>query len=196
MLAEFSDWLMRTYSVKMLNIEFSQLLGSKTNKYRLMLVIESQKDYQKIHALLLGPAEEAKRPITDEFRRLALKYQLTADEQLRDIFVTCVDFSNEAMTDANWNAANEVKRRIKRKYPVVWDIRPMFSGSVVFYYSDFDVTINENKGISAAITNDYYSILKKYDELNYFTRENSMLKFDSKENFDKTYKGNFYYYMH
>jgi hypothetical protein len=70
----------------------------------------------------------------------------------------------------------------------------MFSGSVVFYYSDLDIAINESKGISKSITSDYYEILKKYDELNYFTRENIRLKFDSKENLDKNYAGSFFYY--
>jgi hypothetical protein len=70
----------------------------------------------------------------------------------------------------------------------------MFSSSVVFYYSDADITVNENNGISKAIMDTYYSILKKYDELNYFTRENIRLKFDSKENLDKNYQGNLFYY--
>jgi len=36
--------------------------------------------------------------------------------------------------------------------------------------------------------------LKAYDVLDYFTRENISLKFDSKENLDKNYDGNLFYY--
>jgi hypothetical protein len=70
----------------------------------------------------------------------------------------------------------------------------MFTASVVFYHSDVDIMTNENNGLSNSITNDYYSILKKYDELNYYTRENISLKFDSKENLDKNFEGSLFYY--
>lgn len=63
-----------------------------------------------------------------------------------------------------------------------------------FYYFDADIVVNENNGISKAITDTYYSILKEYDKPNYFTSENISLKFDSKENLDKNYQGNLFYY--
>jgi hypothetical protein len=123
-----------------------------------------------------------------------LKYGFTDEANLENLFVIYNDFSDEARVAANWKAAEEVKTQIKSKYPVVWNVITMFSGSVVFYYSDADIAVNENNGISQAITDIYYSILKKYDEFNYFTRENISLKFDSKENLDKNYQGNLFYY--
>jgi hypothetical protein len=143
---------------------------------------------------LLKPKEEYQRQIASEFQKIALKYKFAGEEQLENLFVTYNDFSEEAKTDANWKAAKEVKYFLKKKYSVVWDTLSMFSGSVVFYYCDLDIGMNENKGISKLITDEYYSILKKYDELHYFTRANISLKFDSKENLDKNYKGNFLYY--
>ena len=196
LLDEFSDWMMKSYYVKLLNFQFSKLEGSKTNTYRLMLIIENAKEYQRTAVQISRLAEDERKQIIAEFQRLAKKYRLSTDEQLTDIFVVYHDFSDDAMTIANRKAAKEVRHFIKHKYRVVWDVSPIFWNSVVFYYSDFDIAINENKGITAAITNDYYSILKKYDELNYFTKEDIMLKFDSKENFDKNYHGNFYYYSH
>jgi len=53
---------------------------------------------------------------------------------------------------------------------------------------------NEANGVSPMILDDYYSLLKGYDELNYFTRQNIYIKFDSKENLEKNYQGSLFYY--
>ena len=93
----------------------------------------------------------------------------------------------EAKTDANWRAIEEAKDTITSKYPMVWHIEAIFSSSVVFYYSDDEISENEKTGISQKIAGDYYSILKKYDELNYFTPENLIIKFDSREAYSTTH---------
>ncbi len=41
---------------------------------------------------------------------------------------------------------------------------------------------------------DYFNILKKYDEFDYIKMEDFSIAFDSKENLDKNYKGNWYFY--
>jgi hypothetical protein len=40
----------------------------------------------------------------------------------------------------------------------------------------------------------YFDILKKYDEFGYFKRDFYSVFLDSKENFDKNYESNWYYY--
>ncbi len=74
---------------------------------------------------------------------------------------------------------------------MIWDISADASyGAVVFYYLYKDVAENQNKDVNKTIQDEYYLILKKYDELDYFTRDNMRLKFDSKENVDKNFQGN------
>lgn len=194
MLIEFSDWFMDVFSVKVLNIDFGTLKHSKTNRYRLYIIIEDTKGYRRMYIEILKPNEEYKRQIAIEFQRIALKYNFANEKQFENLFVSYIDFSHEAKTEANWKSSNEVKDFIKKKYSVVWDVLTLFSDSVIFYYSNSDIAINESKGISEAIASDYYEILKKHDELNYFSRENIRIKFDSKENLDKNYQGNFLYY--
>jgi hypothetical protein len=140
------------------------------------------------------PNEEYQSRITSEFQRLAMKHQFATEEQLRDPFVTYNDFSEEAKTEANWKAIDRFKWVAKFKYRAIWQVISMFSSMVVFYYSDSDIALNEQKGMNEKIISDYYSVLKKYDELNYFTRENIQVKFDSKENVDKNYEGSLFYY--
>ena len=194
MLIELSDWFIRTYSVKILNIQFSKLKIPNTKRYRLDVIIENTEDYQKMYVQALEPNEAYQQQIAAEFQQLALKYHFASKRQLKDIFVIYNDFSEEAKTEANWKAIKEIKQFITIKYPYVWDVIAIFSNSVVFYYSDQDIVTYENNGSSKMIEDDYYSILKAYDVLDYFTRENINLKFDSKENLDKNYGGNLFYY--
>lgn len=115
--------------------------------------------YKETKEIVLGKRKKSPLLIelSDWFR---LRYSV-----LKNLFVIYNDFSDEAKVGANWKATEEVKTQIKSKYPVVWDVISMFSRSVAFYYSDADITLNENNGISKAITNIYYSILKKYDDV-------------------------------
>ena len=194
LLLEFSDWFKSKYSVKVLNIQFSKLEGPKEDRFKLNVIIENTVDYQKMYVGLFQTNEEYQGQIALEFGKLALKYSFADKSQLENLCVIYNDFSDEAKVEANWKAAKEVKTQIKSKYLVVWDVISMFSSSVVFYYSDADIEANENNGTSKTITDTYYSILKKHDELGYFSRDNISLKFDSKENLDKNYQGNLFYY--
>ncbi|KAF0111558.1 MAG: hypothetical protein FD128_1620, partial [Hyphomonadaceae bacterium] len=40
----------------------------------------------------------------------------------------------------------------------------------------------------------YYSLLRKYDEFNYFDRNSFQINLDSKENFDINFKGSWFNY--
>jgi hypothetical protein len=140
------------------------------------------------------PNKEYQNQIAREFQSLAAKHRFATEEQLRDLFVIYNDFSEEAKTEANWKAIDRFKWVAKFKYPTVWKVISMFSSTVVFYHRDSDIMPNEQKGLSEKIVDDYYSVLKKYDDLNYFTRENIQVKFDSKENVDKNYEGSLFYY--
>ena len=129
-----------------------------------------------------------------QFLELAGKHGQAEELQFADLTVTCYDFSREAMTEANWKATKEFREEVRHHYTIVWDVMAMFESSVVFYFSDEDISVNRETDVSEMIAHEYYSILKKHDELDYFTRENVLLSFDSKENVDKNYAGSLFYY--
>ncbi|MEJ2758296.1 MAG: hypothetical protein P8046_07425 [Anaerolineales bacterium] len=193
-LTELSDWLMEKYSVRLLNFAFSQLESSASSRYRLYLILENSEDYQKMYVRHLEPKKDYQKQIAGEFRKLALKHHIATEEQLEDLFVTYNDFSEEAKTVANWKAIDSFKWVVRFKYRAVWRVISIFSSTVVFYHTDSEIALNEQYGLSARIVDDYYTILKKFDRLNYYTRENIQVKFDSKENVDKNYEGSLFYY--
>jgi hypothetical protein len=194
LLNEFALWFSRKYSVKIVNFTFDKLTTLGVNRHRLCVIIENTKGYEKMFTRTFEYNGVYQFETAHEFEKLAVKHKFTDEESLEDLFVSFIDFSDEARTDANWKAKKEVKESLKDKYSFIWNVISPFSGSVVFYYDNQDVETYKNNGISRQITDEYYSILKKYDELNYFTKENICLTFDSKENLDKNYEGNLFYY--
>ena len=98
------------------------------------------------------------------------------------------------MTDANWRVINKACRYVKNKYSDVWHVVAEFERVVVFYYTDSDILKNGENDLDHKIRLDYYDILKKKDYLNYYSIENFIMTFDSKENLDKNYEGNLFYY--
>ena len=158
------------------------------------LIVNSKEDKKKLWDGIFHPNEIYQEQIAKEFRRLARKYKFANKSKLKDLFVTINDYSDEAMTVANWKAIKEARGEIKNKYSQVWDLLSIFSTTVVFYYFDSQIQENEKNGVSERIKNDYYKILKKYDEFDYYTPENLIINFDSKENLDKNYEGNLFYY--
>ena len=196
-LAELSDWFRSTYSVNVLNFQFGKPEVSKIRGYRLYVILETTEDFQKMFLSPMQLNEEYEAQICAEFKRIALKHQFATKEQLTGLWVRYNDFSVEARTDANSRVIKQAKSRLMESYPTVWSvIGDGFQGAVVFYYTDKDVLENQKSGVSKLIEEDYYSLLKEFDELNIFTRDTMNLKFDSKENLDKKYEGNLYYYFH
>lgn len=49
LLAELTDWFAKTYSVKILNFEFTKFKVPSSNRYRLYVVIQNTDDYQKMY---------------------------------------------------------------------------------------------------------------------------------------------------
>jgi hypothetical protein len=195
LLSDLSDWFMRTFSIKILNIEFGKLAA--TRRYRLYIILANSEDYQKINIqpnIFIN--EDYQNIIELEFRKLALTYRFAEETMLENLFITFNDFTMEAMTAANWSALIKLKPLLLSKYSIVWNVLAMFWGLVIFYYTDNDITANENNGINGEIIEIYYSLLKESDELNYFTREKISIKFDSKENLDNHYQGSMFYYAH
>jgi hypothetical protein len=134
--------------------------------------------------------------ICDEFKRIALKHKYASKAQLRGMWIRYNDFSVEARTAVKSKVIGRARRYIMKKYQTVWDVIGGASyWTVVFYYTEKDVIENQNNGVSEMIAGNYYSLLKEHDELHFFTRDNMGLKFDSKENVDKNYKGNLFHYF-
>ena len=191
---DFAAWAASEYAIRILNVQLQKLEPPSRFSYRLLVNITNTEDYQKT---LLSPWERNDQLLAEmarQFLALAAKHGSAERILITDLLVTCYDFSHEAMTEANWKATEEFRAEIRRPYPIIWDVMALFESSVVFYFSDEDIFRYLESGVSQTVTDEYYSILKKHDDLSLFTKDNLRLSFDSKENVDKNYAGSLFYY--
>jgi hypothetical protein len=77
----------------------------------------------------------------------------------------------------------------------LWIIRSnAFCEPTFFFYTDDQVNRYSNNEVKASLNNKCFELLKKHDEFDYFKKEEFSIQLDSKENFERFYKGNWFYY--
>lgn len=190
----FAAWAALEHAIKVLNIQLQKLEPPSRFSYRLLVIITDTDGYQKTLLSSWKPNDQLRVEMARQFLALAAKHESAEKILLTDLLVTCFDFSHEAMTEANWKATKEFRSEIRRSYPIIWDVMALFESSVVFYFADEDISRYLESGVSQTVRDEYYSVLKKHDDLNLFTKDNIRLSFDSKENVDKNYEGSLFYY--
>lgn len=112
------------------------------------MIVTDAEDYQKTLLSSWKQNEQLLTEMARQFLALAVKYGSTEKIPLAELFATCYDFAHEAMTEANWKATKEFGAKIKRQYAIVWDVMSLFGSSVVFYFSDKDISTYLESGIS------------------------------------------------
>lgn len=187
-------WAAAEHAIEILDTQLTRLESSARFSYELRVIVANTEDYRKTFLAPWEPNEQLLAEIARHYLAFAAQHGEIRDIRLTDLHVVCTDFSVEAMTEVNWKATKEFGLQVKRLYPTIWDVMSLFCSSVVFYYSDAEIAANEASGVSQAVTNEYYSILKQHDDLNLFSRDNIQLSFDSKEHVDRDYEGSLFYY--
>lgn len=134
--------------------------------------------------------------IRAQFIKLVRTYKRENEFFLKNIRIIAWNFDDLAKEDAYGKANLEIKDHIRSNYAdaPIHNIYTIFS-LAVFYHTDEQLAECQRNGTSGRIKADYYYFLKKYDEFNLFTPENFHCIFDSHENVEKNYQGNYYYYF-
>jgi len=76
----------------------------------------------------------------------------------------------------------------------VWEVYREFATTTYFFYTDKQIEDYINDGTTETMRQQYFDLLKKYDEFDYIKPDTYLLTFDSKENFDKSFESNWFYY--
>ena len=76
----------------------------------------------------------------------------------------------------------------------LWEISRAFTSTTFFLYTDEQVKKYSNTETHQKWSEQYFRLLKQYDEFDYYKEEYFSVYLDSKENFDTNYESNWYYY--
>lgn len=208
------------YGIHILNIQFKEIKNTLFNtipknslkfkkKYELIFYVsniqEHEKMKDKVEVSVPGGVVgykmvnnvEKEKAILDYFFELAKEEKLNIKAQKDEIFVEYYFwFSNDYMSYIVDIIEKKITKEVCNRYKSsgkIWEIHTLGFGIYVFYYKDEDLRSNEDNGITDEIRKMYWNEIANLDEFNYYKKE--YIVFDSKENVDKNYEGNLYYYF-
>jgi hypothetical protein len=210
------NWTNERFEINVIYIEFE--IDKKDNKHRLHLILESQKDYQKILSKS-GYDKEIQSEISKKYQELLSVENQNNIAQNKNTFVDKFLLNIGIKSNLNKKSfeniwvcysvfltvyANEIsgelsKQKIaelikKYKKDNVWEIHMNSFYITIFVEKENQIEKNRINPIFEKIKEEYFEIVKEKDEFGLFKKEYINLAFDSKENFEKNYEGNWYYY--
>lgn len=202
---QLADFIDKSFGVRTINIIYDTI--DKEERPRLNVCFEFEKEKLSFNDISGFNFDSKKqKQIADKFRQTIVNkkeglFDLFSKSKNRkyktdNVWIYYSAFEPIAMTEANEKIAedkvNELKRQIANKD--LWEISRCFSGTTFFLYTDEQVKQYENSETRIDWTSKYFDILKPYDEFGYFKLDKFNIYLDSKENFDKNYNGNWFYY--
>ncbi len=196
-LEEIRLWVNSHYLINVLDVVYDTIdLGSHEGTPRLNLIIETTQDYEQLHKDIFTLKPNIKRSILNRFSRIVAGSACPSKYDTDNVHLITDDFSREAMGRAAEKFIRNDRQAVANRFPNanIWDISGHSTLIVVFYHIEEEISQNQKNGQSEAIRGMCYEGVKRYDEFDYFYPENFSLKFDSKENLDKNYKGSLFYY--
>lgn len=198
----------RTFNVKTLNIIYDVLEYDK--KPRIQVIFEYRDDEQKFIDWPFNYNPEKQKAIAEMFteliqekglaKRIKLFSFLSTDNykyQTKDIFVCYGAFAPIAVEETYGKISSEQLEalRVKLGDKNIWKIITGFGTGIIFFYTNEQAEDCKQNGIIARLSDCFFDIVKPYDEFNYIKKEGFTVSVDSKENFDKNYESNWYYYF-
>ena len=209
------DWTKEEFDIKVIYIDLE--IKNKDNQPRLHLILETQKDYQKI-LIETGYNPRIQSKIAEKFNELLkienqkngkktkqsfiekLLFNIGLKSNLKQNFeniwvcysVFLTVYSTEISTEFTKEKIDELIKKYKKDN--VWEIQMSSFYITIFLEKENQIEENRQKPLFEKLKDEYFEIVKEKDEFGLFKKELINLAFDSKENFDKNYEGNWFYY--
>jgi hypothetical protein len=203
-----AEWIKDEYKVEVLNIIYD-LIDDREKRPRLTIIFEFQRDGQKFRDGDVGNFDSEKQRIIgqkfDQFvnnnpaKASIIERMFRGSESkydTRNIWVVFTSFEPIAKNEANSNIPESEVKNLKKELASedIWEISRSFGYTTFFLYTDAQVKEYENSHARKLWTQKYFDILERYNEFGYFKRHSFSVFLDSKENFDKNYQSNWFYY--
>jgi hypothetical protein len=188
-----ADFIDKQFGVKVINIIYDQI----DNKIpRLNIHFEFEREQKSFHIKpndrLVGYDKKKQQIIADCFEQLADKKHY----KTKDIWVVYSAFAPVAKIEANMNVSAEEKEKLQTQLgnKDIWTISNAFTSVTFFLYTDEQLKFYEKSPLKKEWADKYREVLRLHDEFGYYKRSPFKIYLDSKENFDKNYDSNWWYY--
>ncbi len=192
----FSDiarWIEDKYPVKVLNVIYDKV--SHHQRPRLQVCVESQGDLDFFRSSDdFSFNEEKQNEILDKFIQIIENESCSIDKD--KLFVVFSAFAPIAKEEANGKIKEEEVEQLVAKLDnkELWKIRRSFGGVTFFFFTEDQAKRAKNSDLLHKYSNEYFKLIKEYDEFDYLNKEHFVISLDSKENFYKNYNGSWFAY--
>ncbi|HGJ66486.1 TPA: hypothetical protein ENS27_14075 [bacterium] len=191
-LIPFIDWVNKKYSVKVLNVSIEYEKIKNKIIPRISIILERRSDFNKFVDDRLTIDINKQNECLEAFLKLYPKKIKNVEEA----FVTFDNFENtaiyEAISAVKKDELEEIKKSVDKD--CLWLIDNTMGFFVVFTNTEKEREEINTSDACKIIKEKLFNLVKLYDEFNYITPDILKIEFDSKENFEKNYKGNWFYY--
>lgn len=187
-------WIDETYGVKVINIIYDTFYA---NNPRLQICFEFEKEKNKFLTSDASYFNKNKQEaIAGKFKEFVEAQGLEQEYQTGNIFVIYGAFEPIAKDEVGSRIPKELQDAFIKSFQNedIWTVSIFFTMPTFFTFTDAKVKAYDKPEIKKVWADRFYDLIKPFDEFNYFKREDIRVYVDSKENFDKIYNSNWYYY--
>lgn len=184
--------------IHIVNVVYDTIeLGPAKGRPRLNVIVESREDYNRLCEEPFTIRSDVKEMILREFSQAVSESGASNTYNTNNVLLISDNFSKEAMTQAAQQLIRYDRKTLVQvlRSDRVWIIEGISEVLVVFFIDEEAKKRALTSGAGERIRQACFQVIKRYDEFDYITLENFTVLFDSRENLDKTYGGNLFYYF-
>lgn len=187
---EIIKYISETYNLNIHEISFTLLIYQTKKLIRFEIKLDKYPLNHFEYLDLIG--KEITLYITEKEFELQNKYKA---EKIFTFFSSFEQEELERIYSHLPNELNFLKQSINNKD--IWIIKNVFyTRIVVFFYSNYQLPDKTEKERISNILKEYiFSSLKKFDINNILDKNEIIIEFDTKENFDTNFESNWYFYI-
>ena len=191
----FSDlaaWISEKWAITVLNVIYDR--RNDLHAPRIQVILERSNELQSFRD---GYNFDKKKQNAVALQFLEIiSRQTDHDYDVEGLFVIFSAFSPLARQEADSKISEKEIESLKHRInnPEIWEISRFFGHVTFMFYTNAQVDKYTAKGIKTKYKSMYLELLRPYDEFGYLSEDNFAINFDSKQNFEENYKGNWFYY--
>lgn len=207
---KLADFIDQTFGVKTINIIYDTFGKEKKPRLNICLEFDYEKQIFNENNGHINFDSVKQKLIADKFKKTLEEQEIIKEKKLFDFFrklepekyktenvwVFYSAFEPLAKMEANQNVPQQKVIELKKELNNndIWEISKAFSETTFFLYTDEQVKFYKNIESRKIWADKYFDLLENYNEFGYFKRDEFNIHIDSKENFDKNYESNWFYY--
>jgi hypothetical protein len=194
-LARLRDWIHSEFQVSVIHIVFDHVeFGPFSARPRLNVILETDSDFDSWKQNVVTIRPEFEQRVISKFIELAASGPAIYD--IDGLFLILDNFADACLCRASHAFLDRDANRVTRYFSLahVWKIDGFARQIAVFFDSEERMRLKAKDGTCEEISKQCFQAMKPYDEFGYLTDDTFRLRFDSKENLDKRFKGNLFYY--